>query len=542
MVINSPCLIDNKELTSPKKTALGKDFSNLFIVDSLLKTIWFINAPCYCNEALAIPGQTATGKELSNPLMAKVNSALSLLILVDQRTIANGNQELLATIDCKEYTITEASVKSSIQLADASGTSNLPDADIYEGLATMGYVIDGNHVPLLPAMLASSQGPSPNLVTDEATTTSVEVEAKGAATTTTSLEAGLDSGNIHESPLKSHDAPLLEVNTSGSAEDSVKLKELMELVPKLVLRIDYLDKELAETKQRVTTLKVAQKNSSKQGRKSHDDRSEDFVTPLKVSASGEAQEQEISPTLLDVAKTLTQVASRGVHTYKRRRRSIEERIESEEVNIGRIPVKSASPLEQEKAGLEEAIKLQAQIDAKVAEHVYKDEMIAKRIEEETQLIDQQKQIMAQVQFEAQYYTEEDWDVIRAKIEANAELVKNIQGEDLSKEYFSKRMVDMINQRKKHFAEQRAKAKRSKPMTQTRLRNYMSNYLKNQGTWKLSQVKKLTFEEVKEEFDKLVEQIETFVPMRSVELQEKVVAKDVPVTEENAADSIAPKEE
>ncbi|GJZ15282.1 hypothetical protein Tco_0550959 [Tanacetum coccineum] len=60
----------HQELTSPKQTALGKDFSNPLIVDSLLKTIWFINAPCYCNEALAIPGQTATGKEFSNPLMA----------------------------------------------------------------------------------------------------------------------------------------------------------------------------------------------------------------------------------------------------------------------------------------------------------------------------------------------------------------------------------------------------------------------------------------------------------------------------------------
>ncbi|GJU86104.1 putative ribonuclease H-like domain-containing protein, partial [Tanacetum coccineum] len=60
----------HQELASPKQTALGKDFSNPLIVDSLLKTIWFINAPCYCNEALAIPGQTTTGKEFSNLLMA----------------------------------------------------------------------------------------------------------------------------------------------------------------------------------------------------------------------------------------------------------------------------------------------------------------------------------------------------------------------------------------------------------------------------------------------------------------------------------------
>ncbi|GJR94248.1 hypothetical protein Tco_0266422 [Tanacetum coccineum] len=60
----------HQELASPEQTASGKDFSNPLIVDSLLKTIWFINAPCFCNEALAIPGQTATGKELSNLLMA----------------------------------------------------------------------------------------------------------------------------------------------------------------------------------------------------------------------------------------------------------------------------------------------------------------------------------------------------------------------------------------------------------------------------------------------------------------------------------------
>ncbi|GJY78930.1 hypothetical protein Tco_0484731 [Tanacetum coccineum] len=40
MVISSPCLIDNKELTSPEQTAPSKDFSNPLLVDSLLKTIW----------------------------------------------------------------------------------------------------------------------------------------------------------------------------------------------------------------------------------------------------------------------------------------------------------------------------------------------------------------------------------------------------------------------------------------------------------------------------------------------------------------------
>ncbi|GJR66429.1 hypothetical protein Tco_0012494 [Tanacetum coccineum] len=167
------------------------------------------------------------------------------------RTLANGVQELVASIDNKEYTITKASIRSQLQLADATG----------------------EHIPLLPAMLAGaapnqgegsailassqpipdqgteipqSQGPTVTLVADEATTTGVGIETERATTTTTGLDAGLDSGNIHESTHRSHEAPLHEDNTSGSAEDSLNIKELMGTVPKLVLRIDNLEEELEE--------------------------------------------------------------------------------------------------------------------------------------------------------------------------------------------------------------------------------------------------------------------------------------------------------
>ncbi|GKC39511.1 hypothetical protein Tco_1051895 [Tanacetum coccineum] len=97
--------------------------------------------------------------------------------------------------------------------------------------------------------------------------------------------------------------------------------------------------------------------------------------------------------------------------------------------------------------------------------------------EEEALSKQQKKRKAQVQFEAQFYTEEDCDVIKAKLEANAELTKDVLEKDLPEQDFAKRMAEM-----------------------------------NQGTWKLSQLKKLKFEEIKKEFDKLVQQIDTFVPI------------------------------
>ncbi|GJS71526.1 hypothetical protein Tco_0704367 [Tanacetum coccineum] len=166
----------------------------------------------------------------------------------------------------------------------------------------------------------------------------------------------------------------------------------------------------------------------------------------------------------------------------------------------------------EKANIAEAIRLDTLQKEEEAKQVHLDSLLAQRIAEEEELNEQQQKRRAQVQFEAQHYTNEDWDLIRAKIEANAELSKSMLGSDLQGEDFAKKMVDLVNQRKKYFAEERARAKRNKPMTQSQLKTYMMNYLKNQGTWKLSQLKNLSFEEVKEEFDKLVKQVESFAPI------------------------------
>ncbi|GJS03855.1 hypothetical protein Tco_0320363 [Tanacetum coccineum] len=205
------------------------------------------------------------------------------------RTLANEIQELVASIDNKEYTITEASIRSKIQLADATGDhvpllpAMLAGAaeDQDEGSAIPA---DSHHTPIDPVTSTSqppilsttepshsspprkidrqdteipqSQVPTITPVADEVTTIGVGVETEGAATTTSGLDAGLDSGNIHESPLRSHEAPLPDGNTSGSAEDSLQLKELMAIVPKLVTRIDSLEKELKQAASIIKCLRL----------------------------------------------------------------------------------------------------------------------------------------------------------------------------------------------------------------------------------------------------------------------------------------------
>ncbi|GKC44142.1 hypothetical protein Tco_1061864 [Tanacetum coccineum] len=143
----------------------------------------------------------------------------------------------------------------------------------------------------------------------------------------------------------------------------MQLKELIVLVPTLVTRINSLEKELMETKQTLgnAVLKLGEE-SEDQGRKIQDidddplvslvresmkEKSIDFITPTK--ASGEAQEEEISPIILEAAKTLSKVASQGVSKekstdngkrYRRRARSMAKRIDTgldveEEINTGR---------------------------------------------------------------------------------------------------------------------------------------------------------------------------------------------------------------
>ncbi|GJV19158.1 putative ribonuclease H-like domain-containing protein [Tanacetum coccineum] len=106
--------IKHQELASPEQMVSGKDFSNPLIVDSLLKTIWFINAPCFRNKALAILGQT--------------------------ETVNDGEQQITVTVDGHKFAITEASVKRHLQLADVDDLSSLPNTKIFEQLSQMGVI------------------------------------------------------------------------------------------------------------------------------------------------------------------------------------------------------------------------------------------------------------------------------------------------------------------------------------------------------------------------------------------------------------------
>ncbi|GJX67823.1 retrovirus-related pol polyprotein from transposon TNT 1-94 [Tanacetum coccineum] len=161
-----------------------------------------------------------------------------------------------------------------------------------------------------------------------------------------------------------------------------------------------------------------------------------------------------------------------------------------------MPVSTAGMVqeqEQERLGHEAAVRLQEELD-----------------EEETQR-------MARVHEAAQSFTEEEWENIKARFEADEELSKRLQAEERNKYSEvdqAKMLVDLINQRKKYFAAQKAKSKRNKPMTQAQQRNYMINYIKQMGSHTLQQFRRYSFDEIKELFETTMKNVNTFIPMET----------------------------
>ncbi|GJW43868.1 anticodon-binding aminoacyl-tRNA synthetase, class 1a [Tanacetum coccineum] len=106
----------------------------------------------------------------------------------------------------------------------------------------------------------------------------------------------------------------------------------------------------------------------------------------------------------------------------------------------------------------------------------------------------------EMQSDVQYNSEGD--------QTSRGLSSELLGADVNDDNFAERMVALINQRKRAFAEQTAKEKRDKPMTPAQQREYMRVFVKNQSTtiystgWSMKYVKSLTDEQLIAEFEKI----------------------------------------
>ncbi|GJR20959.1 hypothetical protein Tco_0969486 [Tanacetum coccineum] len=320
-------------------------------------------------------------------------------------------------------------------------------------------------------------------------------------------------------------------------------------VTKLIMKVKRLEKIVKSSKARrrakivVSDDEKVSEDSSKQGRMIDDidqDAGITLVTPTKTSTQEDHPEDQLG--VLSAAKVLTDVAR--VHTYSRRRRTVstgsgkvstasrisggistaEESVSTAGASMpvstagmdqGSIPSPSVSKdkgkaimtksepeqattklkQRQEIARYKATIRLQEQLDEEESQRISRDAEVAQRLQEEIDASERHR--MAPVYQAAQGFTDAEWDDILAKVAADEDLVQQLQaGEKYSEEDLPMKLVELVNQRKKFFAQQRAEAKRNKTMTPAQQKAYMSTYIKNQeGGYSIKQLKSLSFEQV-----------------------------------------------
>ncbi|GJZ95096.1 hypothetical protein Tco_0667299 [Tanacetum coccineum] len=174
--------------------------------------------------------------------------------------------------------------------------------------------------------------------------------------------------------------------------------------------------------------------------------------------------------------------------------------------------KTFKQLEEERLGWEAAQRLQAQeladLEKQRAESLMKDANLARQMAQDFEMTEDQRKRQQEVLASAANYSDAAWDIILARLQANPDLSSTIFGVNFTDDDFAARMVALVNSRRKELAEQRAQERRDRPMTPAQLRQYMRTYVKNQGPavystgWTMAQVRKLSPEQLQEEFDKI----------------------------------------
>ncbi|GJT06305.1 hypothetical protein Tco_0840767 [Tanacetum coccineum] len=433
--------------------------------------------------------------------------------------------------------------------------------------------------------------------------------------------------SYHMSPPPSHEP---EIQASRSSEESEQLRNLMDIVPRLESRVKSLEKELSETKQTLGTEifklnekvkkledKLRKKRKSKETKDaqgqdqdvpSQTDQGDTFATPEKSKGSGEAQEEQISPSTLEAAQILTNVASEGFKgsqaplgskIYRRKPKSkptptkilhFEEPDESQvntgstlsaqvntaEVNTAELNAvstpsaqvntaevntaalntgetervqrrKGKDPMTeedlqaevqaskkskelQELADLEEAQRVQAEMDVETQRQIDLDALLARR------LVEQEEEA-------AREALATEFDYIQARLNADQILAEKIQQEEreqYSIEERAKFLHDTIAAQRKFLAEQRSAAIRNKPPTISQLRNQMITYLKHVANKKHAELKSKSFEEIQVLYERYKKQDQTFVAIGSEEDEraiKKMNEKDADKEEEKKDESV-----
>ncbi|GJR69695.1 putative ribonuclease H-like domain-containing protein [Tanacetum coccineum] len=462
---------------------------------------------------LEVEQDSGSGPRCQDTILGGVDAQTrTVLHTASASTLENGDMEITATIYEKVKVVFEASIRRHLKLEYSDSINTLPTTDIFEQLALMGSKktaweqFSSNIATAIICLATNRTFNFSKLIFDGMGQIS---QGKGSTIPVKSHHTPISAPSTSQLPNSPpymqtthvaeeaanmpYDLPLPRGHTPGSNEGSMTLNELTGR------KIAQIDKDEGIT--------LVQMCAQTQGRQEYDlELDFEFIAPeenytaepdistanVPVSIAG-PEVSTASPEVRTVAESLVYII-RSAAKRKDKVKAIMKKAKP-------VQKKTKLQLEQKRLGLEEALRLQEQLD------------------------EEERQRIARVQEEASTFNTEEWDNIQAQIEADEELALRLQAQEregYSKADKARLLIELTNERKRKFSQQRAEQRRNKPMTQAQRRTYMCNYIKHMGSHTLQQLKKLSFDEIKELFEITMKRVNTFTPMESDDIVSKVV--------------------
>ncbi|GJV53445.1 hypothetical protein Tco_1449186 [Tanacetum coccineum] len=323
----------------------------------------------------------------------------------------------------------------------------------------------------------------------------------GAATTDIGLDVGQGSGIIHKTPTRLNDAPLLGVNTPGSAEGSLSQTELTDLVLKLSKKVEGLETDLrTQSRSMVKYIQVRMKldftaeDSFQTG--NEDKKTLTYIAPGSVQLGVELLSKILAEQvkLITVAKDSFSVNSAS---------DFSEQLKDSVNNVGdSILVKDKDPCQREgKAVMDvnEIIKKfkkgeykQISRDEEVAQKLYAKELAKDTARQEQEKNDLEKALELQKQLDE-----------RVEVVAKVNQAHDIHWSDPA----------ML----------RYHALQNRSFSVAKIRKNTCTYLKNQGGYKQRHFKGMSYEDIRPIFESVWYQNHAFVPKDS-EIEKEVMKR------------------
>ncbi|GJZ38716.1 hypothetical protein Tco_0585279 [Tanacetum coccineum] len=421
-------------------------------------------------------------KEWEDKMERAATAASSLEAEQDNAKTVNGERQIQALVDKKKVIITETSIRHDLKLDDAEGTDCLPTATIFAELERMGAkttawnefsstmasaILQKTWVKIQLLLLISIPHPFITQPSSSKPQKKKPRRKQRKDSGPTKLLTGEATNEEHVS-TPSYDPPQSAKTDQAKEIASLKkrVKQLEKRRKSRTLGLKRLKKEDASKQRR----KIADLDADAevtlidetQGRKDEDLMFDTGV--LDVTTAGDnveiPDELTLAQTLIEIKSTKPKAITTAATTVtpistNQRQKEFKEKGKG----------KMVEPEPEKKTGR----KTQIQLDEELAFKMHAEE--------------QEEASRAAII--------EELDSIHAMIESDEQLATRLQAEEqeqFSIEEKSKMLVEMIAERKKFFAVQRAAEQRSKPPTKAQIRNRMCTYLKNMGGYKHNQLK------------------------------------------------------